>query len=151
MKSAIKHGSLINMKWLWKNGCSIEDSTIFDCAVYYGSRLRTLKWLLENKCRVHTDGKGLAIETFSSFEKLLQLLEVDPSIVVYVLAISWTNRWNGKSISGIKWTLIRLWKIIHLDEDFLDNFDIVPRHANNHSFELIIPPSITNNRFEYPF
>ena len=88
MKSAIKHGSLINMKWLWKNGCSIEDSTIFDCAVYYGSRLRTLKWLLENKCRVHTDGKGLAIETFSSFEKLLQLLEVDPSIVVYVLAIS---------------------------------------------------------------
>ena len=83
MAGATRYGSLVNMKWLEKNGCPItDDPHIFYCAVCHGS-LRNLKWFLENKYPVGERERRFAIQMFGSFEKLLQLTEVDPSIVIY--------------------------------------------------------------------
>ena len=82
MKAAATYGSLVNMKWLLDNGCPMNDPEIFFEAVWHGS-LRNLKWLLENKCPVDKSGTSKAIKIFGAFEKLLQLLELDPSVVIY--------------------------------------------------------------------
>ena len=83
MSYAAEYGSLVNLKWLLAIGCPLTNSEIFSGALLHGS-LRNLKWLLENKCPVDEDAKSMAIQTFGSFEKLLQLSKVDPAIVVYI-------------------------------------------------------------------
>ena len=82
MSGAALYGSIVNLKWLLANGCPVNDPSIFYMALVHGS-LRNLKWILENKCPAHDFVKYKAEEMFGSFEKLLELLKVDPSIVTY--------------------------------------------------------------------
>ena len=64
------------------NGCPINSPYIFYGALKH-STLRNLKWILENQCPVDQKAKSTAKNMFGSFEKLLQLLKVDPSIVIH--------------------------------------------------------------------
>ena len=62
--SAAKHGALNNLKWLFDNGCSMDDSDIFEASL--GS-LDILKWL-KGKCPIDggifISGADCSSETF---------------------------------------------------------------------------------------
>ena len=82
MRRAVLNGSLANLKWLVENGCPVNSPSLVASSLVFGSSLQNLKWLLENECPVNKTVKNLAIEEYGSFERLLRLLKVDPSIVV---------------------------------------------------------------------
>ena len=90
--SAAAGGALNNLKWLLKNGFSMEDTRIFGAAIGSGS-LDVFKWLKRNKCPLD---KGTMYSTLEncSIEALEWLIEQD--IEIY----STTEVFMGAARSG---------------------------------------------------